>query len=287
MNKTTSVLLSILLTGLIVGFGSYYLTSQVAQTEREELESQINQLESQVEQIQGEDQESTNDDEGDTESSNLRTYTDIDEGLSFEYPKSWGRVTKNENPAIDVRHAENITYLFSDFPGDDDFSGYNKLELISKNDYISSNDSAQRAYNFLSSVYSNQTIEGSDLSVTEANLFGANIARKSDMKYISSDSGEIRGVYFFMRDGNGFGPDLSLNTALLNDEDELLGITLYLWSDNQEELEDDLETAAESGETSDYQAWDKKMDYFMNNQAATVFNKEVSQLKELVGSLNY
>lgn len=221
-----------------------------------------------------------------SEESNVESYSDNDGSLNFEYPKSWGKVSKSSiNAGSSV--AKGIKYSFSNFPGDENFSKFNYLSIYNESDYKASNSNATSAYNYLSAVYDNKSVQNLTTPDRETNLFGANIAKKSNVTYVASNSGNIRGVYFFMRDGNGYGADLSLNAALLNDDGKVAGLTLFLWSNKQKELENELNQIQESGKTSQLQNWDKKMDDFMNSQAETTFDIEINQVEDLIGSLSY
>lgn len=289
MSKTASIVLSIVLTALIAGGGTYYLTSQAAQSDKQELESQIEELQAQMEEMR--DEKLLTSDSQEIENFELKSYTDSDNNLSFAYPESWGEVTKetisSTNNETVSGSAEYIGYSFSSFPGDKEFSQQNYLGLYQEKDYKESNDEANQAYSYLKSVYENESIQNLELPSKEVNLFGKNIAKKSQANYISSDENDARGVYFLMRDGNGYGTDISLNAALLNNEGRILGATLYVWSQEQKELQTELNQLQSSGSSAELEAWDTKMDLFLSQQATTIFATEIDQLKNLIGSLSY
>lgn len=284
MSRTASIVLLIVLSALIVGTGVYFITNRAVQVEIEELESQVKELANQVEQLQLSD---INNIKEEAVSANLETYSDTENNLSFQYPDNWGEIEKETVLPLTTGRAGHLKYSFSVFPGDKEFSDHNYIALYNKNDYQASNDNSESAYSYLKSVYTKETTQGLDAPDRETNLFGKNIAKKSNMSYVSSDLGDVRGVYFFMRDGNGHGTDLSLNASLLNDDNQPLGITLYVWSETQKELQSELDQIQNSGNISELPTWDKKMDDLMNEQATIIFASEIKQLENLIRSLSY
>lgn len=96
MKKIYLILITVIVTGLVVGGLTYYSTNRSAQLQKESLESQISELQSQVEELQQEDSSETLPETESTEQpsqieseSNLKTYQSSKYGYSFSYPKNW------------------------------------------------------------------------------------------------------------------------------------------------------------------------------------------------------
>jgi len=216
-----------------------------------------------------------------------KTYMDMDGSLSFSYPNKYGDITKiiNEQQDAYFRGPKSVQYNFSSFPGDKNFNNFNYIELVKKEDFISLVDkgcckSYQDTYSFLNNVYSKKSVEGFSPPVRNGYFFGNNIAKKSKMTYVESKNGNIRGVSFFMRDGNGYGPNLQYVIAALDDKGNIITIRLFLWSNEQMKLQEELDKALKDSRDA-LSKWDNKMDDFLYIGASSVFlnqSKEVNQI---------
>jgi hypothetical protein len=99
MSKTASIILSIVLTALIIGGGTYYLTSQAGQNDKQELEFQINELQTQIKQLESsQDSETKTEIESDAGASEDKSQessvpndweTYENDYISFVYPNSY------------------------------------------------------------------------------------------------------------------------------------------------------------------------------------------------------
>lgn len=99
MNKTWSVIISIIITAIVVGGVAYYYLNNKAENEKADLQNQIDELEDQILDLQSKSSETNKSDESETateeETADWETYSNEEYGFSFKYPIDF-KVTLNE-----------------------------------------------------------------------------------------------------------------------------------------------------------------------------------------------
>lgn len=226
---------------------------------------------------------------------NWKTYSDPENLITFSYPKRYGSVAKKveqefSEPSPGVR-PKGIQYSFTSFPGQKDYN-FNYIETIKKEDFTSLQDkqcceSYKQTYTLLQNVYLKKSAEGLGLVERNGYFFGANIARKSKMTYIQSGDSALRGIYFFIRDGNGFGPDLQYRVIALDPKGNIVSLRLFLWSKEQQRLSEELDEISRSYVVDPLRIWDAKMDDLLYNQAESVFTQEINESKQILSTFRF
>ncbi len=108
MSKTASIILSIVLSALIVGGGTYYLVSQASQNDKQELESQIEELLDEAEKISNENEEQPLIEE-DADSEEQTSESDI-----YQEAKQYcdSRASSEETEVVNIVFVENSDGYF-------------------------------------------------------------------------------------------------------------------------------------------------------------------------------
>lgn len=133
MNKTTSTLITILLTAIIVGGGVYFFQKNEIDTLREEITT-IQEQEG-IEEILQDDEPANS-----ATSTDLKTYTSEELGLSFQYPSKWDEITEGTDHGHFILKAGDDTFFTADnypYEGPDRGFGWTDLSAyIEDQDFI-------------------------------------------------------------------------------------------------------------------------------------------------------
>lgn len=133
MNKTWIVIITIILTTVVVVCASYYYLNNKAESEKANLQRQIDELNDQISDLQSQSSTTTSDETvADDEKADWETYTNEEYGFSFQYPND---VTSNEFSDQYFSVIVNNINTIEDMP-----MGYDKESAIADKEALADGD---------------------------------------------------------------------------------------------------------------------------------------------------
>lgn len=228
-------------------------------------------------------------------------YQDQKTNLSFYYPSRYGIIAKKEFSQSGNTDFHLTDLHFSGNPYSDLDENYNSLTI-----YPPQKDFDKEKYTFFNGIFSqDKIIEWFELANPELAQHQLpnesqkelirRLRRQSKKTYIESEvvPVTIRGIYYFIRSGNGVNAEANLRFDLLTEEGNVININLNLWSNEQSILEQQLNTIFKtkfghtglSWDEEEFNKWENNMNDFVQQKAFSVFKKELEEMKILVESL--
>ncbi len=268
MKRFWIILISFVLTAVIVGGGTYYLTNAKATKDKDALQTQINDLNTKVADAEKTLADAEIKAEFAKQYAGWQTFTSKDYGVSFQYPKSWP-VARAELVAKDDPIPVASQYINLGTNVTDANFVMRSVELTKISDYSSPlSESTQK----IKGIFDSRSTEGIDKIMLPP--VNARIWNNTKPEYLETPDGSFRGIVYFANIGQDYSFNLNCIILLTDGKDKIFQLEVNGTS---------TKTAEYSQKTGDMESLEKEYGNFISG--LTTQNVEQPIIKEYVDNL--
>jgi hypothetical protein len=223
MKKVWLIVITVIITAGIFGYGTYYYLDPKYKSEINDLKLQIDDLQSKANSTQGATIQTTSEID---HTAGWATYSDSDYSADFKYPKDWTSLMKPEKVVSDPEGP--YFEINSNFINIPDATYAHPIRSITLSNFSAYNSDYKTQTDSLKAIYANKSASGAkNILLPPVN---AAMSAYTTPVYIESSDGSYRGIYYFATIGQDMGTALDL-IAVLTDNTNIFTLHISRGSD--------------------------------------------------------
>lgn len=223
MRKIWVIVITVIITAGLFGYGTYYYLDPKYKSEINNLKLQVDDLESKIKSTQSTTTQAVNEID---HTAGWATYSDSDYSTDFKYPKDWTSLLKPEKVVSDPEGP--YFEINSNFINIPDATDAHPIRSITLSNFSAYGSDYKTQTDSLKAIYTNKSAAGAkNILLPPVN---AAMSAYTTPVYIESSDGSYRGVYYFATIGQDMGTALDL-VAVLTDGTNIFTLHVSRGSD--------------------------------------------------------